>query len=263
VERFVRTRAEQQPLTPSSKGLERNTARSFRGKLSEDLRLQSAATMVSANRSPNDLCFYCGVQFRSKDVGAPKFCARISQGHGPPTSDEIIAYGAQPTPGGQPAHHALSLDSPRAHEKCARWMHAINLVVASVRRVRSAGIDERLPAVRKQRRGSNAAAQAAQLAQEAAAMGVDAGIGAEAQQHESSSSSEAATVQINAAVSSQQPVSGSLRSMDPSGAAEEQREVATALEACIEQVCPNPHPHPHPNPNPHPHPNTNPNPGVP
>ena len=152
----------------------RNTARSFRGKLS-DLRLQSAATMVSANQ----VCFYCGVQFRSKDVGAPKFCARISQGHGPPTSDEITTYGPQPTPDDQPAHPALSLDSPRAHEKCARWMHAINLVVASVRRGRSAGLDERPPAVQRQYQPSTATTKLAGLTSEAAGFGASATSSAE------------------------------------------------------------------------------------
>ena len=68
-------------------------------------------------------------------------------------------------------HGALSPDSPKAHDACCRWMHAINLHVGTLRRGRSIGIDKRPPALLQRRNTSDAAAKAEQLSAEAAALG--------------------------------------------------------------------------------------------
>ena len=114
-------------------------------------------------------CFYCKLRFRSADIGSPKFVESMSAGHGPPNNDEIISYGTEPTPDKQAVHAALSPDSLRAHQKCWKWMHAINLQVSSMRRGRSAGLDERPPAVKRQYQSSTAATKLAALSSEAAA----------------------------------------------------------------------------------------------
>ena len=78
------------------------------------------------------------MQLRSADIGSPKLVNGMSAGHGPPTAEEMIADGSEPTPDSkQSTHAALSPDSPRAHQKCSKWMHAVNLFVATVQRGRS------------------------------------------------------------------------------------------------------------------------------
>ena len=65
---------------------------------------------------------------------------RISKGRGPPTDQEIMAHGeGLTTPDGAALHGALKPNSPRAHDKCCRFMHAINLRVAAQRCPRSKG----------------------------------------------------------------------------------------------------------------------------
>lgn len=116
-------------------------------------------------------CFYCAMYLRSTDIGSPKFVNGMSAGHGPPTAEEMIAYGSEPTPDKQSTHAALSPDSPRAHQKCWKWMHTVNLFVATVRRGRSAGLDERPPAVKRHDQSSTAATKLTELTNEAAAFG--------------------------------------------------------------------------------------------
>ena len=113
----------------------------------------------------SSVCYYCKVQFRGKDTKLQSM-ELLSNGHGPPTTE--VAYGSDPTPDGKVAHGALSLESPKAHRACASWVHAINVHVASVRRSRSAGIDERTPAVQRSRQTPSAAVKAEKLAIEAA-----------------------------------------------------------------------------------------------
>ena len=93
----------------------------------------------------------------------------MSDHHGPPTTDEITSYGQEPTPNRKAPHAALSPDSPKAHARCCRWLIAINMVVANVRRGRSAGLDDRKPAVQRSRQRPAAAMVAEELAIEAAA----------------------------------------------------------------------------------------------
>ena len=118
---------------------------------------------------PADRCFYCSKQLRSTDAGTAKCVVGMSAGHGPPTTDEITTYGTEPTPDKQAAHAALSPEAPRAHQKCWRWLHSINLFVATVRRGRSIGLDERPPAVKRRCEATTATTKLAELASEAAA----------------------------------------------------------------------------------------------
>ena len=119
----------------------------------------------------SSVCYYCKKQYRGGEASRARTVQLLSGCHGPPTTEEIIAYGLDPTPDGKAAHAALSPDSLKAHEACCNWMHGINLRVADVRRSRSAGLDERPPAVRHSRQASTAAVKAEQLATEAAALG--------------------------------------------------------------------------------------------
>ena len=118
--------------------------------------------------SASSFCWYCGLQFRSSDSGKPSCVAVMSTNHGPPATEEITSYGKEPTPDRKAPHAALSPDAPKAHARCCKWLIAINMVVANVRRGRSAGLDDREPAVQRSRQRPTVALMAEELALEAA-----------------------------------------------------------------------------------------------